>query len=339
MATAEIHADLELGGDEKVEVSTDKSSSSSGATTPKSNLTEITTPEKNPVLKDAPVGSISEIKSLYQGPEDSQGRAQWLDKYPSDVEEAGETEETQKFALIARMTKCFDGRRKFDIDSIVIHSPALKKVLGRVFEGYPGVTCELERLEFEAPLEPFVHRWLEFTKAREEEKDVQTKEHLDLLYGLLKEELKDTIKAVEDYIVHGVTTYKHLWAIFQPGAIVYCRQSGTPRAMYFECGNYQKTQCGEVFNLCLSPVSWDGTSFGRHTEYINIFSFTGTQRIKDLTACPLSFHPERETIKKILIARGEKYEKLAGYHYKSYNGVALSWDAQGKLVPLTVCAK
>ncbi|RFU28818.1 hypothetical protein B7463_g7523, partial [Scytalidium lignicola] len=309
----------------------------SGTKAPKSESAEMTASEKDPVLKNAPVGSISDIKSLYLGPEDSRGRAQWLDKYPTDVEEAAETEETQKYAVLARKKKCFDGRRKFDIDSIVVQSPSLKKVLGSVFEGYPGVTCELDRLEFDAPFAPFVHRWLNFTEARDVEKDVKTKEHLDLLHGLLNEELKDTIKALEDCVVHGVTTYKHLWAIFQPGAVIYVRQFGAPKALSFHHGDYEKTQCGDAFNLRLEPISWDGSNFGRGNEFINIFSFTGTRPIKDLNACPLSFHPEKEAIKEILIARGEKFEKLAGHHYKSYNGVALTWGTQGKMIPLTRC--
>ncbi|KAH8807790.1 ATPase [Xylogone sp. PMI_703] len=335
MSAATAQSDLKI-----VETASDKSSTESGTATPKSESTEVTTPEEvDPRLKDATVGSITDIKSLYQGPEDSQGRAQWLDKYPDDVEEAAETEETAKYALIARKTKCYNGRRKFDIDSIVVQSPALKEVLGRVFKGYPGITCSLDRLEFNDPFEPFVHRWLDFIKARDEEKDEVTRGHLDLLHGLLKEELKDTIKALEDYVVHGVITFKHLWAIFQPGATLYSQQSGSPRAYTFRYGNYETTQCGKAFSVGVESVSWNGTTFGRGTEYINIFSFMGTRPIKDLNICPLVFHPEQETIRKLLIARGEKFEELAGYHYKSYNGVALSWNAQGSLVPLTVTGR
>jgi hypothetical protein len=314
----------------------EEESSNPDESTPGENTPKSDTSTPDPALKDAPVGSISDIKSLYQGKEDSRGRAQWLDKYPDDAEEAAENEMTAKYALIARKTKCFNGRKKFDIDSIIINSPALKSVLGIVFEKYPGVTCELDRLVFEKPFEPFVHRWTEFKRAVEEEKDEKTREHLELLLGLLKEELKDTIKAVEDYFVHGVTTFEHLWAIFQPGAVVYTRTGGTPKAMEFSYGEYIKTQCGPAYQLCLEPVGWAGTEFGRGSEYINIFSFVGTRPIKDLNALPLSFHPDKENIRETLIERGRKYEALAGYHYKAYEGVALSWNSKGQPIPLTV---
>ena len=286
---------LKVVESEESDTSTEK-----GMDTPKTDTTEKTEKEsekeaekeveKDPRLKDATTGSISDIKDLYQGPEDGQGRAQWLDKYPEDVEEAAENEDTEKYALIARKKKCFDGRKKFDIDSIIVQSPELKKILGKIFDKYPGVTCELDRLIFSAPFEAFVHTWTEFTRAVKAERAGKAKEHLEILYSLLKEELKDTIKALEDYVVHGVTTYLHLWVIFQPGAVVYTRQGGTPKAMAFYSGEYTKTDCGPCYQLCLEPVGWAGNSFGRGTEYINIFSFTGTRSISSLSKshyCPL----------------------------------------------------
>ena len=205
-------------------------------------------------MENAPAGSITEIKSLYQGPVDYQGRAQWIDRYPDDVEEAAENEETAKYVLVVRKKKCFDGRRKFDLDSILINSPELKTILGKVFDGYPGVTCELKRLVFEAPFAPFVHRWQEFSEAMKKERDPVAKEHLDLLHGLLRTELHDTIKAVEDYLVHGVMTFEHLWALFHPGAAVYTMRSGSAAALTFVSGQYAKTDSGDAFQMCLESI-------------------------------------------------------------------------------------
>lgn len=305
-------ADVFGGQDNLKAIDSDKSQSS----TPKSDSPEAEA-VADPVLKDAPVGSISDIKSLYQGTEDSQGRAQWVDRYPEDAEEAAENGETEKYALIARKKKCFNGRKKFDIHSIVVHSPDLKEVLGRVFRDYPGVSCELHRLVFAAPFEEFVHRWTEFTTELNLAKPGKTKEHLELLYSILKEELKDTIKALEDYVVHGIITYQHLWVIFQPGAIIYTRQSGTPQAMSFHHGAYTKTDCGPCYRLSVEAIGWGGSNFGRSTDYINIYSWTGTRPIKDLHSLPLSLHPEKETVKSSLVDRGRKYESLSGYHFKS----------------------
>lgn len=299
----------------KKEVEEKSADSTPGADTPNTDTSEKDS--NDPALKDAPVGSINNIKDLYQGPEDSKGRAQWLDKYPEDVAEAAETEETAKYAFIARRKKCFSGRKKFDIDSIIVNSPAVKKVLEKVFDKYPGVTCTLDRLVFRAPFEPFVHRWSEFLGAIKTEEDEKAKIHLELLHNLLREELKDTIKSLEDYILHGVTTFDLLWAIFQPKCTVYSRQGGLPNCMSFYSGEYGEGQCGKYFQLTLEPIGWNGSAFGRGTEYINVYEFTGTRAIKELSACPLHLHSEQQMIRERLIKRGKKYEELAGFHYKA----------------------
>jgi hypothetical protein len=306
--------DLKIVEEEKRDEKKEDASADStpGSDTPKTNASE-----KDPALKDAPIGSINNVKDLYLGPEDSKGRAQWVDKYPEDFEEAAETEETAKYAFIARKKKCFSGRKKFDIDSIIVNSPAVKKVLEKVFEKYPGVTCTLDRLVFRAPFEPFVHRWAEFKLAMETEKNENTKIHLQLLHKLLQEELKDTIKALEDYIVNGVTTFDLLWAIFQPKYTVYSRTGGLPNCQGFYSGAYGEGQCGKYFQLTLEPIGWNGTAFKRGCEYANIYDFQGTRPIKELSACPLHLHPEKEQIRAKLVKRGKKYEQFAGYHYKA----------------------
>jgi hypothetical protein len=273
--------------------------------------------EKDPALANATVGSISSIKPIYQGPEDSQGRAQWVDKYPDDVEEAAENDETDKYALIARKCKNFDGRKKFNIHSIIVHSPDLKKILGeQVLTGYPGVTCELDRLIFDSPFEPFVHRWAEFLEAINKAEG-RAKDHMQLLHGILKEELQDTIKALEDFILHGVTTFNHVWTIFQPGSVIYTNSGGAQKALKLSHAYYQKLECGVAYSLSMEPILWSGSGWGRGVETVNIFKFTGTKAIQDLKAFPLAFHPKKEEITRTLVERGEKYESLAGYHFKA----------------------
>ncbi|PMD36930.1 ATPase [Hyaloscypha variabilis F] len=326
--------DLKIVDEGKKEETEKSADSTPGADTPATDASET-----DPELKDAAIGSLNKIKDLYQGPEDSSGRAPWVDKYPEDVEEAAETEETAKYAFIARKKKCFTGRKKFDIDSIIVNSPAVKKVLEKVFDKYPGVTCSLDRLVFDAPFQPFVHRWSEFKLAIETEKNESTKTHLELLHKLLREELKDTIKALEDFILNGVTTFDILWAIFQPKCTVYSRTGGLPNCQSFYSGSYGEGQCGKYFQLTLEPIGWNGTAFKRGTEYTNIYDFQGTKPIKDLSACPLHLHPEQDNIRATLVKRGKKYEQFAGYHYKAYEGIALSWNAKGTQIPVTVTGR
>ena len=274
----------------------------------------------------APTGSLSTAKNIYAGKEDDQGRYTWIDEEPEDIEEAAENAITAQYALVVRNKKCFDSRKKLEIHSIVVQSPWLKKALAQILQGYPGVTCELERLVFDAPFEPFVHRWGELLQFRKRwtggaatGSDAATRDHVDLLYEILKEELKDTIKAFEDYVAHGVITYEHLWTIFQPGAVIVSKHGGTLSAYELqEAVGYQKTRCGNAYVLSVENIDWSGDHFGRGTDSINLYQFRGTKKIKDLLAMPLTFYPEKEALKARLIQRGKKFEELAGYHYKAY---------------------
>lgn len=60
------------------------------------------------------------------------------DKYPDNLDEAAENEITARYAILVRNKKSFDSRKKLEIDSIVVQSPLLKHVLGKVLKDYPG---------------------------------------------------------------------------------------------------------------------------------------------------------------------------------------------------------
>ncbi|KAF1843837.1 P-loop containing nucleoside triphosphate hydrolase protein [Cucurbitaria berberidis CBS 394.84] len=269
----------------------------------------------------APEGSLASFKNLYQGPHDSNAKWTWLDKEPEDVAEAAENEETAQHALITRLQNPT--------------TPA--RTLAEILKDYPGLHCGLKRLEFEAPFSPFVHRWPELLEFRaRKDLDAVTAEHIELLYDVLKAELKDVIKTLEDYVHHGIVTFDHVWTIYQPGSTIYSdSHNGTHGAYRLRSGAYVETRCGKAYQLTVEAIDWNGNQFGRSVESIQLWEFLGTTRILGLSAFPLSFHPHEDKVKEVLIHRGKKFEELAGCHYKAYDGFAISWDKEGKEVPYT----
>jgi hypothetical protein len=266
-----------------------------------------------------PEGSLAAFRSLYQGPKDFDYNWTWLDKEPENVPEAAENEETAQYALITRMQNSQDSRKKFEIHSIIIQSSQLKEALAEILKGYPGVHCDLQRLEFEAPFRPFVHRWAKFDEYRQRKDiDTTTAEHLAILYNVLRDDLKDALKANEDYVQHGIINFEHLWTIFQPGDIIYSDSfEGAPSALKFRQGFYTKTDRGEeAYELTVEDIDYDGHHFGRRSHSILVNEFPGTVKIFDLKAFPLSFHPDEKQVREALIHRGERFEELAGSHYK-----------------------
>ncbi len=235
-----------------------------------------------------PVGSVSTVKNIYKSPKDGDGNWTWVDKYPEDVEEAAENEETERFAVVVRNVKSQDSRKKLEADSIVIQSPWLKDALAEILQDYPGVACELKRLVFEAPFQPFVHRWAEFVDyMQRDDLEPTTKEHLVILHDILKYEIGDSIKAFEDYVLNGVITFQHLWMIFQPGSVILSALKGPLSAFELEETEYMQTQCGKFLRLRSDCVDYGGKTFGRYQERIDVHEFIGRIRPEPHALSPL----------------------------------------------------
>ncbi|KAI1084740.1 ATPase [Whalleya microplaca] len=287
-----------------------------------------------------PVGSLSSLKNLYKSQKDSDGEWTWTEKYPEDAEEAVENEDTLKYAVIVRNKKSNDSRKKLEADSIVIQSPWLKAALAIILKDYPGIACELKRLVIEAPFACFVHRWAEFVDyMRRTDLESITKEHLVVLHDILKYEIGDSITAFEDYVLNGVITFEHLWMLFQPGSVLLSAHKGPLSAFELDESEYMATQCGKFLRLRSDCVDHSGKDFGRHREIIDIPEFVGTKKITGLNAFPWAFHEDKDAIRDELIKRGQIFEKLAGHHYKSYNGTAITWDRDGNDIPIQVSGR
>lgn len=280
-------------------------------------------------ISAAKAGMIPDVKNLYQGKSDGRGRSPWVAKYPDDLEEAAENAETARYALLIRNKKCYDGRKKLQIDSIVIQSPLLKNAFASILKDYPGVTASLDRLTFNTPFKPFVHRWSRLVDAVGNEEDPETKSHLELFYKILEGELSDQIKSRDDFIRNGVITYDACWMLFEPAITVFTILNGYKTALKLINGDYQQTLCGPCYVLSCHAVDWDGENFGWDSTKITIAEFSGTTKITKLPAFPLEYHPAVEKVTEDLTRRGKIFESLHGYHYKSYQGVAVGQGPWG----------
>ncbi|KAL8692933.1 MAG: hypothetical protein Q9218_002135 [Villophora microphyllina] len=276
-------------------------------------------------------GMISNVKNLYPGKADESGRSTWVETYPTDLEDPVENDQTARYALLVRNIKSYDGRKKLEIHSIVVQSPLLKKALGVILAGYPGITTSLDRLTFKPPFKPFVHRWAELVSALQDEDDPVTKSHLELFHRTLEQELRDDLQARDDYLLHKVITFDTCWMIFEPGTIVYVEDSDRKYALRLTEGSYLNAGSGTAFGLTCEKVDWDGEDFGLAHQSIYIYPFGGTCAITELEAYPLQYHDSLAQVKQELIKNGELFESLSGYQYKHYKGVAVAKGMWGQV--------
>ena len=269
-------------------------------------------------------GMLGEYKPFYQH-RDKDGRLKWTVDEPDDVTEPIEGKATAKYAFLVRLRKSADTRKKYDIDSIIVQSPLLKQQLGVGLANYPGITTTLDRLVFQAPFKPFVHRWQRLLSLLDslQDADPAPTEHLKLFMDLLYTELKQAIDAKVDMVKNGVITFDYLWTIFEPEILVYGEKHGQQRVWELQQASYGCQQGVSFLGLNVWHVDWDGSKFGQQTDCLKIWGFDGTRTIQHLDFYPLNFHLNKKDIVRKLVNRGKLFAALAGYHYKLYAGVAL----------------
>ncbi|KAL9033893.1 MAG: hypothetical protein Q9180_005706 [Flavoplaca navasiana] len=270
-------------------------------------------------------GSSGTVKTLYEGPSKCDCCINWVEDYPDNTKESNEnTTEAKRHALLVRMKLNHDGPRPVSIHSIVIQSSLLKVVLQQVFDHYPGVAVELDNLVFEAPFQCFFHRWDRLEACLKDTECQTTREHLLLLHNIIQEELKEAVARYQDLTSHRLMRFTDLWMIFNPDVIVFLTgvhkqgdQLGRLKSTSYKPKNGQS-----VFKLRLSGVAWDGDDIGYTRSSRSIPEFDGTTPIRDLKAYPLNYHQYQNELCERLIARGRKYQGLAGVSLVTCKGLA-----------------
>jgi hypothetical protein len=226
----------------------------------------------------------------------------------------------QECALIVRREPHPSNNNQAALHSITVQSPLIKKVLDGTFEGFEGVNTQLKQLTFKAPFHPFYYRWHRFEKLRRDEQDLDTKNHVDLLYSIVSKEILPHIEAMEDFTKNKVISFNYLWTIFAPGMEVYTEIDGQDRIVSLRDSRYGANLSGEYFSLECRYIDCDGLRFGYVETSIEISSFNGVKKLVDLDAIPSHLHADVENLVGRLLARGEKLEQLNGFHHMSYSG-------------------
>ena len=217
------------------------------------------------------------------------------------------------------------------LHSIVIQSPLLRKVLDRTFEGYDGISTKLKELRFMPPLHEFYYRWHQLERLIKDEADEMTTKHLQLFFPVISKEVRPYIESMEDLTRNGVITYDYLWTIFPPGTKIYTSIDGQDRIFVAVTGSQAYDDHGNnCFQIQCQYIDCDGSKFVRKTSTQNIREFKGVKEITKLEVFPAHLHQDPENLLKKLRRRGERFEKLNGFHHMSYSGFYFDRSRGGK---------
>ncbi|PHH72760.1 hypothetical protein CDD82_5807 [Ophiocordyceps australis] len=273
------------------------------------------------------VGMLLESKDLY-AKFDDRGNRSWTEKLPNDFEEQTSAKELAKYAVIVRRGNDAEADKALIIDSIIVQSPHIRRLLAKVLHGYPGIITNLLRLKLMAPLECLVHRWKDLeTAVKDTLLEQEAREHIDLFYSIVDKELGQVVRLRDDYLAKRAVTFEHVWTLFPPGCIVVGSMHQRPLAAKLESAYYRTRQCGKFYVLHCKIIDWDGTRMGWTSHDMFIPAFEGAVPLSKLCCQPLDLHADAEGVREMLQARGKVFESLAGYCFRAYDGVAL-WHPQ-----------
>jgi hypothetical protein len=230
-----------------------------------------------------------------------------------------------QFALC--VTRQYDGQNRYVVrTSLDVNSKALKGLLADVIGDFPGESFHTANISLAFPPRCLYHYRQELAAAADNlEPDSDGARHLPILLKFIAEEFADAIKDGDNLREQGLVNYEHLWTIFKPGMSVFGISQGQPRAFKLVSYSYQ---CGDNPGLLLNAqyVDFDGDNFGQRFSNLFVPAFSGAVAIADLPVLPLSYHPGEEQMKPELIARGRRWEALAGQHFREYKGTAFERD-------------
>ncbi|EME88151.1 uncharacterized protein MYCFIDRAFT_201419 [Pseudocercospora fijiensis CIRAD86] len=215
----------------------------------------------------------------------------------------------------------------WQLHSITIRSPHIRKVMAAVFQDYPGIDAKLEDMTFRAPFQELFFRWDKFLDLLQEEADETVIEHCNLLIDTMKETLQPKLERAADLKSRDLIEFEYLWTLFEPGTEVYSNIDDRHRLYIVDDSypveaEYDKTE----FVVHCRYVDFDGGKLGFDTAKRKIPVFKGVKAITELPIYPSAARTDIVAIRKQLDQQGQKMLAHCCVRFVQYTGFCLEYD-------------
>ncbi|KAH7176358.1 P-loop containing nucleoside triphosphate hydrolase protein [Dactylonectria macrodidyma] len=274
---------------------------------------------------DSSVGEICEVRPMWTMTKDyCDCCIIWTDVKPfgrSPEEDQVIREARDSYAIVCGYHVFGDSWR---VHQLWINNAELKAALANLLDDYPAVDCKAAMMQFKRPFLPFLHRWSAFLDLVENEVEVVARENLELLRGVLENELKDMFKEIAAFEDTGCISFGNIPLIFKPGYTLLNQETESQyAALLREVITVQNVETQDACQrLRVSQLDWDGRQCGVRESTWQILHYTGTRRLADMGIMPLDLHPSSVSISDRLIDKGRVFSRLRRSQFMSYNGKA-----------------
>ncbi len=214
-----------------------------------------------------------------------------------------------------------------------IKSPHIQTALRTVIIDYPGINTLTKPIIIRDTPKCIFHYRKEIEAYGATLENPVALQHIIFLlrymYRTLQHEMIAYYSFMESPHLAPSLDFPNLWMAFRPGDYIYTKSpcDRVLRLRFMSGDKYwpKRARSGSVYGswtLTAEEVNYDGTNFGYVTEAFYICSYEGYRNLQELAVFPLNYHPDKDDIMKKLVARGQKFVRLHGIHYRYYGDFA-----------------
>lgn len=279
---------------------------------------------------------ICEVRE-YEGRFNLKGEKVVAVKNAKEEVDEKEKKEGKKYAMSCYRHYVREGT--LEREYVEIYSPHIKESLRTVVKDYPGVSFQGEAIVIHGQLRCVFHYRKELEEYRQALKSSIAKLHVRLLLRFMEQQLRDEIKSYNAHVETAVDKpsleFESLWMGFIPEDLVITGRDEEIQLLVLKSVKLQKDCDGQFWRLTGRCLTHDGTQFGYSNKFIDIYSYLGTQQIRDLKVLPWKYFSTQEARKnrqETFVARGKKFCGLAGYHHRYYRGKAYALNDKVRIL-------
>lgn len=252
------------------------------------------------------VGKSLKVMRLWQKHQPD-GRITWLTAPPEIEKDEVAEHESPEYAITLRHRNFAENRRQM-LDSIIIRSPPLRKLLDDTIPNIAALYDEGEQgLIVQAPFRHlFWH--IEAISAARKHEGSELKPAAQLLLDVLHDEFGDLLIKRNAMVAQGEVNFDTLWTIYKPGITCIMSFMDKPIAVRVVSIDYGRhARGGMYYRIKYENLTWDGDSLGWRDGYTDILEYKGRRRIASVPIVPLEFWSGQL---HDLAARGRRFLEL-----------------------------
>ena len=236
------------------------------------------------------------------------------------------------------LTRYWTRKGDEDYTELEIRSPHMKAAIKAIVPEYVNTDIDTKHITLRDEPRPIFHyRDQLFAYGAALEPNSEAQNHisflLEYMYQELSSEIYTWVTMVElAYGDSACLDFPNLWMLFRPGDLVYLTNAAAPTvtktARVIEFQSMSRCKCDRA--LCTRKdwtitgwyIDYNGNTFGYRGVSGRITYFDGLRAVKELPILPIRFHPDEQSIRATLTARGKKFTELHCARYLRYKGVA-----------------